>query len=151
MGTPCLIHQPSYNIFNRWVEGGLLDVLQDQGVGCIAFCPLAQGLLTDRYLAGIPDGSRATKPHGFLKRENVTPEVVERIARLNGIARNRGQTLAQFALAWVLRQPAVTSALIGASSVTQIESNVACLEGLDIDAATLAAVDAAIASSPRPA
>jgi L-glyceraldehyde 3-phosphate reductase len=128
LGTPCLIHQPAYNMFNRWVEDGLLDVLDEQGIGCIAFSPLAQGLLTGRYLDGIPAGARATKT----ERVWLTPEDVNRnlgkIRRLNGLAERRGQKLSQMAIAWVLRQPQVTSALIGASSVAQLEDNLAALK-----------------------
>jgi L-glyceraldehyde 3-phosphate reductase len=124
MGTPCLIHQPVYSMFNRWIEDGLLDVLEAEGMGCIAFCPLAQGLLTARYLNGIPSDSRAGKPHGFLKPNAVTADTLNKVRRLDEIARSRGQTLAQTALAWVLRDARVTSALIGASRVEQIEENV---------------------------
>jgi L-glyceraldehyde 3-phosphate reductase len=122
-GTPCLIHQPKYSLFERWVEEGLLDVLGERGVGCIAFSPLAQGLLTDRYLHGIPDNSRAAKPHGFLQREQVTAERIDKARRLNELAQRRGQTLAQMALAWLLKDPRVTSVLIGASSVKQLDQN----------------------------
>ena len=114
LGTPLFIHQPSYSMFNRWIEGGLLDVLAEDGVGCIAFSPLAQGLLTDRYLNGVPEGSRATK-HDSLEMSMLSEENLERVRALNDIAKGRGQTLAQLALAWVLRDPRVTSALIGAS------------------------------------
>jgi L-glyceraldehyde 3-phosphate reductase len=127
LGTPCLIHQPKYSMFERWVEGGLLDVLGERGVGCIAFSPLAQGLLTDRYLQGIPADSRAAKPHGFLKREQVTPEKLATIRKLHGLAQRRGQSLAQMALAWVLRDPRVTTVLVGASSVAQLDQNIDCL------------------------
>jgi L-glyceraldehyde 3-phosphate reductase len=127
LGTPCLIHQPKYSMFERWIEGGLTDVLAREGIGCIAFSPLAQGLLTDRYLRGIPAGSRAAKPHGFLKDAQITEERLAKIRRLNELARERGQTLAQMALQWVLRLPAVTSALIGASSVAQLQENAAAL------------------------
>ena len=131
LGTPCLIHQPSYNMFNRWIEqGGLLEVLKEEGVGCIAFSPLAQGLLTDRYLRGVPEGSRASKPHGFLKREHVVEDKLAKARRLADIARDRGQSLAQMAIAWVLRHPGMTSALVGASRVSQIEDNVAALRNL---------------------
>src|SRR5512138_4002615 len=127
MGTPCLIHQPSYNMFDRWIEEGLLDVLAEQGIGCIVFSPLAQGQLTDRYLNGIPSGARATKT----ERVWLTPKEVEenlpKVRKLNDLAMQRGQSLAQMAVAWVLRQPLVTSALIGASSVQQLESNIAAL------------------------
>jgi len=130
MGTPCLIHQPSYNMFDRWVEDGLLDVLLDEGIGCIVFSPLAQGQLTDRYLKGIPSGARASKT----ERVWLTPEDVKanlpKVQKLNELAQGRGQSLAQMAIAWVLRKPAVTSALIGASSVKQLEDNLASLNNL---------------------
>ncbi|MBP8165345.1 MAG: L-glyceraldehyde 3-phosphate reductase [Anaerolineales bacterium] len=132
LGTPCLIHQPSYSMFNRWVEDGLLSVLEDEGIGCIPFSPLAQGLLTDKYLGGIPEGSRASKPHGFLKPANVTDDKLDKVNRLNDLAKRRGQTLAQLALAWVLRQPAVTSVLIGASKVEQIDDAVGTLQNLPL-------------------
>ena len=132
LGTPCLIHQPSYSMFNRWIEDGLLDVLRSDGVGCIAFCPLAQGMLTERYLNGIPAGSRASKPHGFLKPKDVDEHRLIQVRALNEIARERGQTIAQMALAWVLRDDRVTSALIGASRVEQIEENVAALANLNL-------------------
>jgi L-glyceraldehyde 3-phosphate reductase len=130
LGTPCLIHQPSYNMFNRWIEDGLLTVLEEEGIGCIVFSPLAQGLLTDRYLSGIPKDSRAAKPHSFLKPEQVTQEKLAKVRKLNEIARARGQSLAQMAIAWVLRHTAVISALIGASKVSQIEDGVAALKNL---------------------
>lgn len=126
LGTPCLIHQPKYSMFERWVEAELLDVLEEEGIGCIPFSPLAQGLLTDRYLNGIPGGSRAAKSWGFLKPEQVTP-ALDKVRKLNALALERGQNLAQMALAWVLKDPRVTSVLIGASSVAQIETNVDCL------------------------
>ncbi|MBP6178319.1 MAG: L-glyceraldehyde 3-phosphate reductase [Anaerolineales bacterium] len=132
LGTPCLIHQPSYSMFNRWVEDGLLSVLEDEGIGCIPFSPLAQGLLTDKYLGGIPEGSRASKPHGFLKPANITDDKLDKVNRLNDLAKRRGQTLAQLALAWVLRQPAVTSVLIGASKVEQIDDAVGTLQNLPL-------------------
>jgi len=128
LGTPCLIHQPSYSMFNRWVEEGLLTVLQEEGVGCIPFSPLAQGLLTEKYLGGIPAGSRAGKPHGFLRPSAITEEKLGRVRALNDLARSRNQSLAQMAVAWVLRQPAVTTALIGASSVGQIEECIGALK-----------------------
>jgi len=142
LGTPCLIHQPSYNMFNRWVEDGLLDVLADEGVGCIVFSPLAQGLLTDRYLDGIPADSRAAKPHGFLKPAAITEEVLAKVRKLNEIAASRGQSLAQMALAWVLRHPEVTSALVGASRVSQVEDNVATLQNLALSDDELTQIDA---------
>lgn len=142
LGTPCIIHQPSYSMFNRWVEGGLLDVLKEEGIGCIAFSPLAQGMLTDKYLDGIPEGSRASKPHGFLKPTNITPEKLERVRQLNELAKARGQTLAQMALAWVLRHPTMTSVLIGASKVAQIEDAVGTLEHLQFSDEELQRIDA---------
>jgi L-glyceraldehyde 3-phosphate reductase len=128
MGTPCLIHQPKYSMFVRWVEEGLLDVLEEEGVGCIPFSPLAQGLLTNKYLKGIPAGSRAAKEHGFLKEEEVTPARVTQIQQLNEIALQRGQSLAQMALAWLLKDQRVTSVLIGASSPEQLADSLQCLK-----------------------
>ncbi|HET6455227.1 MAG TPA: aldo/keto reductase, partial [Armatimonadota bacterium] len=145
LGTPCLIHQPSYSMLNRTIENGLLDVLEAEGIGCIAFCPLAQGLLTNRYLNGIPEGSRASKPWGFLKAERITEDVLAKVRALNDIAAKRGQSLAQMALAWVLRDSRVTSALIGASKVKQIEENVAALDKLDFSADELRKIDQALA------
>jgi L-glyceraldehyde 3-phosphate reductase len=142
LGTPCLIHQPAYHMMNRWVEDGLLDVLEEEGIGCIAFSPLAQGLLTDRYLREIPADSRAAKPHGFLKRDHVTPERLDQVRRLNEIAQQRGQTMAQMALAWVLRRPVVTSALIGASRVQQVEDAVGTLTRLDFSQEELDRIEA---------
>lgn len=130
LGTPCLIHQPSYSMFNRWVEDGLLNVLEEEGIGCIAFSPLAQGLLTDKYLGGIPDGSRASKPYGFLKPAQITDDKIAKVQRLNDMAKARNQTLAQLALAWVLRHTTMTSVLIGASKVAQIEDAVGVLNNL---------------------
>ncbi|MEN3336014.1 MAG: L-glyceraldehyde 3-phosphate reductase [Blastocatellia bacterium] len=127
LGTPCLIHQPAYNLFNRWIEDGLLAVLERQGIGCIVFSPLAQGLLSDKYLGGIPAGSRASKPQGFLRPEQITEDKMAKVARLNELAKARGQTLAQMAIAWVLRHPAVTSALIGASRISHIDDAVSAL------------------------
>ncbi len=127
LGTPCLIHQPKYSMFERWIEQGLTGVLEREGIGCIAFSPLAQGLLTDRYLSGIPADSRAGKPHGFLRPQHVTDERLAVVRQLNEIARARGQSLAQMALRWVLRRPVVTSALIGASSVAQLDQNLDAL------------------------
>jgi len=144
MGTPCLIHQPIYNILNRWVEEELLAVLDQEGIGCIAFCPLAQGLLTNRYLDGIPEGSRASKPHSFLKKETLTPERLDTVRKLDALAKARGQTLAQMALAWVLRQPAVTSALIGASHPSQLEENIKALNAAPFSDDELAAIDRAL-------
>src|SRR5262252_5243518 len=123
LGAPLLIHQPSYSLLNRWVEGGLLDTLEAEGVGCIAFSPLAQGLLTGKYLAGVPEGSRASQADGSLGRDQLSEDNLARVAGLNEIARGRGQTLAQMALSWVLRVQRVTSVLVGASSVAQLEEN----------------------------
>jgi L-glyceraldehyde 3-phosphate reductase len=130
MGTPCLIHQTQYSMFRRGPEQGLLDALGAEGVGCIAFSPLAQGLLTDRYLGGVPGDSRAAKSVGFLKRSDLAEEILARARALNELARERGQTLAQMALAWVLRDSRMTSALVGASKVEQIEQNLAALGNL---------------------
>ncbi|MEU8803600.1 L-glyceraldehyde 3-phosphate reductase [Spirillospora sp. NPDC048819] len=140
MGTPLLIHQPSYSMLNRWIEGGLLDTLGREGVGCIAFSPLAQGMLTDKYLGGIPDGSRASKGTSF-STSLLTEENLRHVRTLNEIAAGRGQSLAQLALAWSLRDGRVTSALIGASSVAQLEENLAALDRLDFTADELAAID----------
>ena len=142
LGTPCLIHQPAYNMFNRWVEEGLLDTLGELGIGCIAFSPLAQGLLTSKYLGGIPADSRAAKSHGHLKSDEVSAHRVGLAQRLNAIAQARGQTLAQLAIAWVLRHPQMTSALVGASKVSQVEDNIAALNNLHFSADELAAIEA---------
>jgi L-glyceraldehyde 3-phosphate reductase len=141
LGTPCLLHQPVYNMFNRWIEPDLLKVLDEEGIGCIAFSPLAQGLLTDRYLGGIPSDSRAAKPHGFLRPAAITEDKLNRIRMLHDLARGRGQSLAQMAIAWVLRHPGVTSALVGASTVTQLEINVDALRGMEFLPEELAAID----------
>ncbi|SDM93223.1 L-glyceraldehyde 3-phosphate reductase [Fictibacillus solisalsi] len=141
LGTPLLIHQPSYSMLNRWIEDGLQDVLEENGVGSIAFCPLAQGLLTPKYLNGVPEDSRAAKSSGALDENSVTPEVIEKVKRLNDIAANRGQSLPQMALAWVLRGGKVTSALIGASKVSQIEDNVKALDNLDFSDEELQRID----------
>ena len=144
LGIPCLIHQPSYSIMNRWVEDGLLDVLADEGVGAIAYCPLAQGLLTSRYLNGIPADSRAAGQVNFLKRETITVAMVEKLKKLNSIAEQRGQTLAQMALAWILKDNRMTSVLIGASKVSQLEENVKALDNCTFSQVELNAIDAAI-------
>ncbi len=141
LGTPCLIHQPVYNMFNRWVEDGLLRTLDEQRMGCICFSPLAQGLLTDKYLGGIPKDSRASKPHGFLRPEHITEEKLSKVRRLNEMAKKRGQTLAQMALAWILRHRQVTSALIGASSVQQVKDGVAALSHLTFSGDELQTID----------
>jgi L-glyceraldehyde 3-phosphate reductase len=146
LGTPCLIHQPSYSILNRWVEEHLLEELVSQGIGCIAFSPLAQGLLTNKYLSSIPADSRAAKPHGFLQASHVNAAVLEKIRALNELAAARDQSLAQMALAWVLRQPAVTSVLIGASRVAQIEDCVRALRRSDFEPDELSRIDAIVAA-----
>lgn len=145
LGTPCLIHQPKYSMFERWVEGGLLDVLQDEGVGSIAFSPLAGGLLTDRYLHGIPADSRAAHSQ-FLKPEAITEQKLEKIKQLNEMALARGQKLSQMALAWVLRGDRVTSVLIGASRISQIEDAVGMLENRHFSAEELSAIEKILAS-----
>jgi L-glyceraldehyde 3-phosphate reductase len=140
MGIRLLIHQPSYSMLNRWIEGGLLEVLGREGVGCIAFSPLAQGVLTGKYLNGVPDGSRASM-NGSLSSDQISSATLTHVRALNEIARSRGQTLAQMALAWVLRDQRVTSALIGASSVAQLEENLAAAAHTDFTADELAAID----------
>ncbi len=146
LGTPCLIHQPRYSMLERWIESELLDVLGEQGVGAIAFCPLAQGLLTNKYLADIPEDSRAAKSYSFLKADRITPQLRSRIGKLNDIALGRGQSLAQMSLVWVLRDPRVTSALIGASRVSQIQENVKALSNRTFTAEELKAIDSALES-----
>jgi len=146
LGTPCLIHQPAYSMFRRWIEPKLLGVLRTEGIGCIAFSPLAQGLLTDKYLAEIPAGSRASKPHGFLRPEHITDDKLAQVRALNDLARRRGQSLAQMAIAWVLRHPEMTSALVGASSVAQVKDNLKALENLSFTAEELKCIDEIIGS-----
>lgn len=141
LGTPCLIHQPVYSMFNRWVEDGLLQTLKEEGIGCIAFSPLAQGLLTDKYLSGIPEGSRASKAHGFLKPAHITDDKIAKVQKLNAIAQRRGQSLAQMALAWVLRHEEMTSVLIGASKVSQIEDAVGVLQNIAFNDNELQAIE----------
>ncbi|MVT09021.1 L-glyceraldehyde 3-phosphate reductase [Chitinophaga tropicalis] len=145
LGTPCLIHQPKYSMFERWVEGGLLDVLGENGVGCIPFSPLAQGLLTDRYLKGIPEGSRASKPSGFLKAEHITDARLNQIRQLNDIAQKRGQSLAQMALAWLLKDERVTTVLIGASSVEQLDNNLGSLNNVQFSEEELKEIEKILA------
>jgi L-glyceraldehyde 3-phosphate reductase len=142
LGTPCLIHQPSYSLFNRWVEDGLLDTVQQEGIGCIVFSPLFQGLLTDKYLGGIPQDSRAGRNQGGTLKGKFSEAKVELARRLDQVAQGRGQKLSQMALSWVLRQPAVTSALIGASRVGQIEDAVGALAARPFTAEELAAIEA---------
>lgn len=132
LGTPCLIHQPKYSMFEKWVEDGLLDVLEEYGVGCIPFSPLAQGLLTDKYLKGIPEGSRASKAHGFLKEKDITSERLQQVKDLNEVAKKRNQSLAQMALVWLMRDKRITTVLIGASSVQQLDNNIDCLNNITL-------------------
>ena len=146
LGTPCLIHQPSYNMFNRRVEEGLLTAVGEEGIGCIVFSPLAQGLLTDKYLGGIPDDSRAAKAHGFLKPAHLTDDKLSKVTQLNTLAQARGQTLAQMALAWVLRHEQVTSALIGASKVAQVEDAVGALAASSFTPAELQQIETILQS-----
>ena len=142
LGTPCLIHQPYYNMLGRGIEDGLLDVLDEEGIGCISFSPLAQGILTNKYLGGnIPEGSRASKKHGFLKPGHITDDKLEKARKLNEIAKERGQSIAQMALAWILRHPGMTSALIGASKVSQVEEAVDALKNLEFSGEELAEID----------
>jgi len=141
LGTPCLIHQPKYSMFERWVEGGLLDVLEAEGVGCIPFSPLAQGMLTNKYLHGIPEDSRAAKASGFLQTSQITPERLEEIRELNELAKQRGQSLAQMALSWILKDPRVTSVLIGASKPEQLADSLKCLDNIVFSAEELAKIE----------
>jgi L-glyceraldehyde 3-phosphate reductase len=143
LGTPCLIHQPRYSLLDRWIENGLLDTLAEHGIGCIAFSPLAQGLLTDKYLTGIPEGSRATRG-GSLPPDRLTPELLERLRKLDAIARRRGQTLAQLALTWVLRDARVTSALVGARNVAQLDASLDALKAPALVEEELTEVEGAI-------
>ncbi|WP_378953506.1 L-glyceraldehyde 3-phosphate reductase [Pelosinus sp. sgz500959] len=141
LGTPCLIHQPRYSMLDRWVEDGLLDVLKENGVGCIAFSPLGKGILTERYLNGIPEDSRAASQSTFLKSDDITDELMMKVRMLNDLAKKRGQNLAQMALGWVLRDERVTSVLIGASKVSQIDDCVRALDHLDFEQEELALID----------
>ncbi|HEY4876524.1 MAG TPA: L-glyceraldehyde 3-phosphate reductase [Puia sp.] len=141
LGTPCLIHQPKYSMFVRWVEDGLLDVLEEFGVGCIPFSPLAQGLLTDRYLKGIPKNSRAAKSTGFLQKSEVTKEKIDKAKKLNQLAKKRGQSLAEMSLSWLLKDKRVTSVLIGASSVEQLKDNLGCLKNTEFSKEELKAIE----------
>jgi L-glyceraldehyde 3-phosphate reductase len=143
LGTPCLIHQPSYSMFNRWIEDGLTNALEQEGLGCIVFSPLAQGLLTNKYLNGIPEGSRASK-HTSLNPEAITEDKVAKLRKLNDIAKSRGQSLAQLAVAWTLRNPVVTSSLIGASKVAHVEEAVAASNNSAFSASELASIEAAL-------
>lgn len=146
LGTPCLIHQPRYNMFDRWIEDGLLDTLKEEGIGCIAFSPLAQGILTNKYVGGVPEGSRGAKYDNKLHwGDKVTEDRIAKVQKLNQIAQARGQNVAQLAVAWVLRNPGMTSALIGASKVSQIEDIVAALNNLDFSAEELQAIETILA------
>lgn len=140
LGTPCLIHQPKYSMFERWVENGLLDVLEEDGIGGIAFSPLAQGMLTNKYLKGIPEGSRAAKSHGFLQKDHITDEVIDKVKALNAIAEKRGQSLAQMAIAWLLKDERITSVLVGASSVNQLDQNINSVTNLHFESMELEAI-----------
>ncbi len=142
LGTPCLIHQPSYSLFERWIEEGLLDVLDEEGLGCAVFSPLYQGLLSDKYLAGVPQGSRATKAHSGFRADDITEDLLFKVRSLDALAQERGQKLAQMALAWVLRHPGVTTAIIGASRPGHVEDAVAALDGLAFSEAELEAIEA---------
>jgi len=142
LGTPCLIHQPKYSMFERWVENGLLDVLEKYGVGCIPFSPLAQGLLSDRYLKGIPDDSRAAKAHGYLKQNEVTPDKLEKIKRLQQIAQQRNQSLSQMALSWLLKDKRITTVLVGVSSIEQLDSNLGAVQNWEYSKEELNAIEA---------
>lgn len=141
LGTPCLIHQPRYSMFDRWVEDGLLDVLEKEGVGCIVFSPLAQGMLTDKYLKGIPADSRAAKDSGYLQINEITEERLHQISKLNELAKQRKQSLAQMALAWLLKDKRITSVLIGASSVKQLDDNIDCLNNIQFTKEQLASIE----------
>lgn len=146
LGTPCLIHQPVYHMFNRWIEDDLLGVLENEGIGCIVFSPLAQGLLTDRYLSGIPEDSRAGRPTGFLRSKDVTETKIDKVRQLKALAQQRGQSIAQLAVAWTLRHASITSALIGASRVSQIEELVAAPNNLHFTVDELKRIDDILAS-----
>jgi L-glyceraldehyde 3-phosphate reductase len=147
LGTPCLVHQPAYSMFNRWVEDGLLDVLEENGVGSVVFSPLFQGLLTDKYLRGIPEGSRAAKSHGFLQASQISEDKIEKVRALSGIAAARGQKMSQLALSWVLRDPRVTSVIIGASKVSQIEDAVEVVSQAKLSSEELVKIDSILSSS----
>ena len=145
LGTPCLIHQPKYSMFERWIEGGLLDVLGEEGVGCIPFSPLAQGLLTNKYLHGIPEDSRAAKSTGFLQKDQITPRILEQLNQLNALAKEREQSLAQMALSWILRDQRITSVLVGASRPEQLADSIKCLEHLDFSETELLKIEEILA------
>jgi L-glyceraldehyde 3-phosphate reductase len=146
-GTPCVIHQPKYSMYERWVEDGLLDLLGNEGVGCIPFSPLAQGLLTDKYLKGIPADSRAAKPHGFLQSDQITETIQQQLKQLNTIAQARGQKLAQMALSWILRDERITSVLVGASRPEQLADSLKCLNNIDFSDSELKDIDRVLSNS----
>ncbi|MEO3403735.1 L-glyceraldehyde 3-phosphate reductase [Mucilaginibacter sp. CAU 1740] len=148
LGTPCLIHQPKYSMFERWVEGGLLNVLGNEGVGCIPFSPLAQGMLTDKYLHGIPEDSRAARPTGFLQKGHLTDERLSQIHDLNNLAQQRGQSLAQMALAWILKDERVTSVLIGASRPAQLSDSLKALDNIVFSAEELKTIEEILTPAP---
>ncbi len=147
LGTPCLIHQPKYSMLERWVENGLMNVLEEEGIGCIPFSPLAQGLLTDKYLKGIPADSRAAKPHGFLQETTITTQMVATLQGLNALAQKRHQSLAQMALAWLFKDPRVTSVLIGASRSAQLLDSLACLNNLEFSTEELMEIEGLLSQS----
>lgn len=147
LGTPCLVHQPSYSMFNRWVEDALLDVLETNGVGSVVFSPLFQGLLTDKYLNGIPEDSRAAKPTGFLQTDAITPERIDKVKKLDDIAKSRGQKMSQMALSWVLRDQRITSVIIGASKVAHIDDAVGILNHMTFTSEELNAIESILSES----
>lgn len=147
LGTPCLIHQPKYSMYERWIEGGLLDLLGNEGVGCIPFSPLAQGMLTDKYLKGIPENSRAAKAHGFLQRDQITDAKLAQLNKLNEIAAGRGQKLAHMALSWILRDERITSVLVGASKPEQLADSLKCLENTNFSEDELNTINLILSNS----
>lgn len=147
LGTPCIIHQPKYSMYERWIEGGLLDLLGKEGVGCIPFSPLAQGMLTDKYLKGIPEDSRAAKSHGFLQRDQITDQKLAQLNKLNAIAQERGQKLAHMALSWILRDERITSVLVGASKPEQLADSLKCLENTSFTKDELNRIDLILSNS----
>ncbi len=146
-GTPCVIHQPKYSMYERWIEDGLLDLLEQEGVGCIPFSPLAQGLLTDKYLMGIPEDSRAAKSHGFLQRDQITTERLTQLNALNGIAKRRDQKLAQMALSWILRDERITSVLVGASRPEQLADSLKCLDNTKFSSEELVEIEGILSAT----
>ena len=147
LGTPCLIHQPKYNMIDRWIEAGLTQALEDEGIGCIVFSPLAQGVLTDKYVDGVPEDSRAAKEHGFLSRDEITEKGIQVVRDLTEVARARGQSMAQMAIAWTLRSETVTSSLIGASRISHVDDAVAALTGTDFSTEELRRIDKILGDS----